>query len=209
MIGMYFENNDRSIDGDGVIHLEVVYQADDLLDHKGGPLHERIPWRWHQLLLWAAVIGIAAGFFAIFGSSGHGERVPSRSIAEIFSSAAIPIIAVGGFVVYAAVLKRRARKAWAGATPAPVKMWLSRKDFQWEVGGKRSVAAWTAFGSAGESARSFFITPLKGSQVVLPKRVMTLEQVGAVRRLLEECVSEQRGFPVDVRGLENSREAGG
>jgi hypothetical protein len=202
-------HDDVSVNGDAVVHLEIVYQVDDLLDHKGGPLHERIAWRWHQLLLWAVVIGVAAGLFVIFGSPGHHEEVQARSGAAIFSSAAIPVIAVAGFAVYAAVVKRRARKAWAGVTPTPVNMWLSRKDFQWEVSGKRQVAAWTAFGSAGESARNFFITPLKGSVVILPKRVMTLEQVGTIRRLLEESVSEHRGFPVEMRGPDKTGEAGG
>jgi YcxB-like protein len=209
MTGMNLENNDRSIGGDAVIHLEIVYQVEDLLDHKGGPLHERIAWRWHQLLLWAVIIGAAAGVFVIFGSPGHREEVRSRSVGEMLSSAAIPVIAIVGFMTYTAALKRRARKAFAGVTPTPVNIWLSRQDFQWEVGGKRAVAAWTAFRSAGESARNFFIMPLKGNQVILPKRVMTLEQVGAIRQLLQESVTDHRGFPVQVQGPEKAERTGG
>jgi len=180
------------------ITLEFTYTYDDFTGHSRDPLHARIPFTWHQLILWAAVISVAVFLFSLFGGRDQAPAVRTPiSLTGTLATFAVPLIAVAALVISLAVQSRRARKQWNTQSPAPIRLTLSPAGLLWEIKQTQQPQAWTAYQSVSESAKAFLLKPLEGPELPLPKRVMTPEQIPAIRQLLQDSITNARGFQVE------------
>ncbi len=193
------------------IHFLFTYCYEDFYPPKkarGGTAQGGFP--WHHLVGWLLVI--AAGILVVTLFSTQPEKPPVR--ARVSGRQDWVTIAIGAIVVgalfYSYLRQRLGGKArWEEKHPqSPIAVTLSSEGIVWEHSTSHTHQRWNTYQSFTEDGVGFMLTGANRQAALLPKRIMSPEQIDAVRSLLEVAIHPAFGFPVQpqVNDAESANE---